>query len=82
VAANAEPVPVNVHDFADPQPGKAVPYGIYDPAADTGWVNVATDHDTAAFAVESVRRGWHGQGQYAYPQLRQADLVRPAHQPT
>ncbi len=63
-----EPVPVNVHDFADPQLGKAVPYGIYDLAADTGWVNVGTDHDTAAFAVESIRRWWHGQGQAAYPQ--------------
>ncbi|WP_406326842.1 ISAzo13 family transposase [Streptomyces sp. NBC_00203] len=63
-----EPAPVNVHDFADPQLGKAVPYGIYDLAADTGWVNVGTDHDTAAFAVESIRRWWRGQGQPAYPQ--------------
>jgi len=63
-----EPVPVNVHDFADPQLGKAVPYGIYDLVADTGWVNVGTDHDTAAFAVESIRRWWHGQGRAAYPQ--------------
>ncbi|KUJ38645.1 ISAzo13 family transposase [Streptomyces sp. MI02-2A] len=63
-----EPVPVNVHDFADPQLGKAVPYGIYDLAANTGWVNVGTDHDTAAFAVESIRRWWHGQGQAAYRQ--------------
>ncbi|MBC9731557.1 ISAzo13 family transposase [Streptomyces sp. TRM68367] len=63
-----EPVPVNVHDFADPHLGKAVPYGIYDVAANTGWVNVGTDHDTAAFAVESIRRWWQGQGQAAYPQ--------------
>jgi hypothetical protein len=63
-----EPVPVSVHDFADPQLGKAVPYGIYDVAANTGWVNVGTDHDTAAFAVESIRRWWHAQGQAAYPQ--------------
>jgi len=62
-----EPVPVSVHDFADPQLGKAVPYGIYDLTANTGWVNVGTDHDTAAFAVESIRRWWHGQGQAAYP---------------
>ncbi len=62
-----EPVPVSVHDFADPQLGKAVPYGIYDLTANTGWVNVGTDHDTAAFAVESIRRWWHGQGQSAYP---------------
>ncbi|MEU6875728.1 ISAzo13 family transposase [Streptomyces sp. NPDC046751] len=63
-----DPVPVHIHDFADPHLGKAVPYGIYDVAANTGWVNVGTDHDTAAFAVESVRRWWHGQGQYTYPQ--------------
>ncbi|WP_055629504.1 ISAzo13 family transposase [Streptomyces hirsutus] len=63
-----DPVPVRVHDFADPQLGKAIPYGIYDLAADTGWVNVGTDHDTAAFAVESIRRWWHGQGHDAYPQ--------------
>ncbi|MGW3421576.1 ISAzo13 family transposase [Streptomyces phaeochromogenes] len=63
-----EPVPVNVHDFADPQLGKAVPYGIYDVTSNTGWVNVGTDHDTAAFAVESIRRWWHSRGQTAYPQ--------------
>ncbi|MEU5324641.1 ISAzo13 family transposase [Streptomyces sp. NPDC021056] len=64
----ADPTPVNVHDFADAQLGKAVPYGIYDLAANTGWVNVGTDHDTAAFAVESIRRWWRGQGRVAYRQ--------------
>jgi hypothetical protein len=64
----ADPVPVRVHDFVDPQLGKAIPYGIYDLAANTGWVNVGTDHDTAAFAVESIRRWWHGQGQADYPE--------------
>lgn len=63
-----DPVLVGVHDFADPQLGKAVPYGIYDIGANTGWVNVGTDHDTAACAVESIRRWWHGQGHDAYPQ--------------
>ncbi|MGW5276087.1 ISAzo13 family transposase [Streptomyces sp. NPDC004044] len=62
-----EPVPVGVHDFIDPELGKAVPYGIYDLAADAGWVNVGTDHDTAAFAVASIRRWWHGQGKDTYP---------------
>ncbi|MCP3822774.1 ISAzo13 family transposase, partial [Streptomyces sp. A3M-1-3] len=62
-----DPVAVNMHDFADPQLGKAIPYGVYDLAANTGWVNVGTDHDTAAFAVESIRRWWHGQGHAAYP---------------
>ncbi|MFE4054197.1 ISAzo13 family transposase [Streptomyces sp. YIM B13518] len=62
-----DPVPVRVHDFADPQLGRAVPYGIYDLAADTGWINVGTDHDTAAFAVESIRRWWCDRGRAAYP---------------
>lgn len=63
-----DPVPVHVHDFIDTRLGKAIPYGIYDLAANTGWVNVGTDHDTAAFAVESIRRWWHGQGHGSYPQ--------------
>ncbi|MEF9880857.1 ISAzo13 family transposase [Streptomyces sp. P9-A4] len=63
-----DPVPVRVHDFADPLLGKAIPYGVYDLAANTGWVNVGTDHDTAAFAVESIRRWWNGQGRADYPQ--------------
>src|SRR5437867_4505575 len=46
-----QPVATHTHDFPDDSLGKAVPYGIYDLAADTGWVNVGTDHDTAAFAV-------------------------------
>jgi hypothetical protein len=45
-----------VHDFAIPELGKAVPYGVYDIAANTGWVNVGITHDTAVFAVESIRR--------------------------
>jgi hypothetical protein len=61
------PVKVNVHDFEDKQLGKAVPYGIYDIGADAGWVNVGTDSDTAAFAVESIRRWWDAAGQAAYP---------------
>lgn len=63
-----EPVRVDVHDFPGDALGKALPYGIYDLAADTGWVNVGTDHDTAAFAVESIRRWWNGQGRLDYPQ--------------
>jgi hypothetical protein len=61
------PVLVGVHDFADPQLGKAVPYGVYDIEANAGWVNVGTDHDTASFAAESIRRWWHGQGQDVHP---------------
>jgi hypothetical protein len=64
------PERVSTHDFPDRQLGKAVPYGIYDVAANTGWVNVGIDHDTAAFAVESMRRWWNGAGGSAYPQAR------------
>ncbi|WSA74226.1 ISAzo13 family transposase [Streptomyces sp. NBC_01799] len=62
-----EPVRVDTHDFPDRELGRVVPYGIYDVAANTGWVNVGTDHDTAAFAVESIRRWWNGAGRAAYP---------------
>ena len=49
---------MKVHDFNDPELGKANPYGVYDVAADTGWVSVGTDHDTAAFAVNTIRSWW------------------------
>jgi len=62
-----EPEKVKVHDFIDRQLGKANPYGVYDLAADTGWVSVGTDHDTAAFAVETIRRWWNTVGINAYP---------------
>ena len=65
-----DPVLVKDHDFPDQELGKAIPYGIYDLAANTGWVNVGTDHDTAAFAVESVRRWWDDAGRTAYPDAR------------
>jgi hypothetical protein len=73
------PVAVRDHDFPDPAgPGKAVPYGIYDVAADTGWVNVGTDSDTAAFAVESVRRWWNAAGQAGYPRARRLLITADA----
>jgi hypothetical protein len=62
-----EPVEVNVHDFPDKQLGKAVPYGVYDVAANTGWVSVGVDHDTAQFAAETIRRWWNTIGTAAYP---------------
>ena len=65
------PVPVRTHDFTGKDLGKAIPYGVYDVAADAGWVNVGTDHDTAAFAVESIRRWWKAMGRAAYPHARQ-----------
>jgi transposase len=63
-----QPEPVKVHDFIDPALGKANPYGVYDLATDTGWVSVGTDHDTAAFAVETIRRWWQATGPTCYPQ--------------
>jgi len=65
-----DPVRVRDHDFPGPGDGKVIPYGIYDLAADAGWVNVGTDHDTAAFAIESIRRWWHGRGRLDYPAAR------------
>ena len=63
-----EPVGVNVHDFADKQLGKVAPYGVYDVAANTGWVSVGVDHDTAEFAAETIRRRWWNKvGTAAYP---------------
>lgn len=62
-----QPEPVRVHDFIIPELGKAVPYGVYDIAANTGWVNLGINHDTAAFAVESIRRWWHELGAARYP---------------
>jgi transposase len=62
-----EPVAVQTHDFPDAQLGKAIPYGVYDPGANTGWVSVGTDHDTAEFAVGAIRRWWDAVGRGAYP---------------
>src|SRR6266704_2284699 len=62
-----DPVRVRDHSFADRESGHAIPYGIYDVAANTGFVNVGTDHNTAALAVESIRRWWNLAGKDAYP---------------
>src|SRR5487761_1079299 len=61
------PERVNVHDFKDKKLGKVTPYGVYDVAANAGWVPVGTDHDTAAFAVQTIRIWWQKAGQPAYP---------------
>ena len=68
--AKGQPVKVKVHDFVDPAKGKAIPYGVYDVARNQGWVNVGQDHDTSAFAVESIRRWWLRLGRELYPQSR------------
>jgi transposase len=61
------PEKVRVHDFLIPELGRANPYGIYDIGLNTGWVSVGVDHDTAEFAVESIRRWWRQMGQPSYP---------------
>jgi transposase len=61
-----DPEPVRVHDFKILELGKVAPYGIYDITANSGWVNVGIDHDTAAFAVESIRRWWQALGEIRY----------------
>jgi hypothetical protein len=66
-----KPVPVRVYDFIDDALGKVIPYGIYDLARNTGWVNVGTDHDTPEFAVESIARWWRSMGKRTYPAAKE-----------
>jgi hypothetical protein len=63
-----DPEPVRVHDFKIPELGRAVPYGVYDIAGNTGWVSVGIDHDTASFAVNAIRRWWQTMGRARYPE--------------
>ncbi len=63
-----QPELVGVHDFVDPQLGRATPYGVYDLGRNNGWVSVGMDHDTAEFAVETIRRWWRSMGKPTYPQ--------------
>jgi hypothetical protein len=63
-----QPELVRVHDFVDPELGRATPYGIYDLGCNSGWVSVGMDHDTAEFAVETIRRWWRTMGQPIYPE--------------
>ena len=73
-----EPVAARTHDFPGDSVGKAVPYGVYDLAANAGWVSVGTDHDTAAFAVESIRRWWKSAGRSDYPRARRLLITADA----
>jgi hypothetical protein len=63
-----DPEEVRIHDFLVEELGRAIPYGVYDLAANEGWVNVGVDHDTACFAVHSIRRWWQEIGRARYPQ--------------
>jgi len=65
-----KPQRVRVHDFLIPTKGKAIPYGVYDLTRNAGWVSVGIDHDTAAFAVNSIRRWWRTMGRRVYPRAR------------
>jgi len=71
-------VKVRDHDFPGERLGVVIPYGIYDLAANTGWVNVGTDHNTAAFAVGSVRRWWNDGGKDDYPAARRLLITADA----
>jgi len=62
-----KPEKVRVHDFAIPELGRAAPFGVYDLAQNIGWVSVGVDHDTASFAVATIRRWWYAMGQEKYP---------------
>lgn len=65
-----QPEHVHTHDFPDKELGKICPYGVYDPTHNHGWVSVGIDHDTAQFAVASIRRWWWQMGKVAYPHAR------------
>jgi hypothetical protein len=69
------PQRVRVHDFIDPKKGKAIPYGVYDLAKNRGWVSVGVDHDTASFAVNTIRRWWKAMGVKGYPRATSLLIV-------
>lgn len=70
-----QPQQVQVHDFVDAELGRANPYGVYDIGADEGWVSVGTDHDTSAFAVQTIRRWWFTMGRARYPQAHELTIT-------
>jgi len=72
------PEAVRVHDFLIPELGRVSPYGVYDLGENAAWVSVGTDHDTAAFAVESIRRWWQTMGEALYPQAQRLLITADA----
>jgi hypothetical protein len=72
-----QPEKVQVHDFVTEQ-GRAIPYGVYDLGANTAWVSVGITHDTAEFAVATIRRWWQGMGQRRYPKARRLLITADA----
>ena len=73
-----EPETVRIHDFVIPELGRATPYGVYDLAQNRGWVSVGIDHDTAEFAVATIRRWWRSMGRAVYPQAQQLLITADA----
>lgn len=70
-----DPEKVNTHDFPDKELGKVIPYGIYDMLTNSGWVSIGVDHDTADFAVESIRRWWVYMGKRTYPKAQELTIT-------
>jgi hypothetical protein len=77
-----KPERVRVHDFKDKQLGKAIPYGVYDLRLDEGYVNVGIDHDTAQFAVNSIRSWWEHLGAERYPHATRLQITANCGGPT
>ena len=73
-----EPEKVQTHDFPDKNVGRARPYGVYDPARNEGWVSVGKDHDTAEFAVQTIRTWWRQMGREAYPEAKELLITADA----
>jgi len=76
--AKGDPQPVQVHDFVIPELGRAIPYGVYDVGSNAGWVSVGTDHDTATFAVQTIRRWWYAMGRPLYGRARRLLITADA----
>lgn len=70
-----EPVEVEVHGFINAGLGKAMPYGVYDTGHNPGWVSAGTDHDTARFAVKSIRRWWEEMDEWLYPGAKELIIM-------
>jgi hypothetical protein len=70
-----EPEEVNVHDFPDKKLGKAIPYGVYDVTSNEGWVSVGIDHDTAHFAVASIKQWWQEMGMRRFPRAEELTIT-------
>ena len=72
---SGQPEAVNIYDFPDPKVGKGIPYGVFDWSRNAGWVSVGVDHETARFAVESIRRWWLHMGREVYPEATELLLT-------